>query len=235
MQKSLFIFIALFTGLSSPAQNKKINTELEMFFFSRHIWRGERMGNAPAIEPSVTFSRGRFGLNLWAAHSTDNSYSEIDVIPFFCSGPFCITIFDYYNPVPGEKNDYFNFSGNQNRHSTELSLSYEATVKLPVNWMIGSFVLGDKNPQTRKPFFSTYAELSFPFSVFCIELEPLLGVTTHKGYYADSFAFVNSGIVCKKDFSLSEKWILLCQLSGIYNLYINKFYFNVGAGIRLKK
>ena len=67
-------------------------SEAEVLVQSRHVWRGEKLGTTPAIEPSVTFSASRFSFNVWASVTTNNSYSEVDLIPAYQFNKFQITL-----------------------------------------------------------------------------------------------------------------------------------------------
>ncbi|MDP2890913.1 MAG: hypothetical protein Q8P34_18350, partial [Bacteroidota bacterium] len=70
--------LLLFILGSLAASGQKLAGEAEILLLSRHIWRGNQLGDAIAVEPSVTISGGRFSFNIWAARTTNNSYSEID-------------------------------------------------------------------------------------------------------------------------------------------------------------
>lgn len=214
------------------AQSDKLETEFELMIFNRHIWRGAQLGDSPAIEPSLTLSKNGFSFNLWAAHTINNSYSEIDLIPSYTFNNTTFTVFDYYNPVPGEKNSFFNFSEGENRHSIELAINYEANPKLPVNLMWGTFIFGDKNPLTNRPYYSSYGELGVPFSLAGINFEPSIGMSPFKGYYAQNAAIVHTALFARKEIKLSERWILPIQASGIYNPYSNRFFMNIACGFR---
>lgn len=234
MRKLILLLVPILAGISLFAQNETVKAEFETLVFSRHLWRGSQFGNAVTFEPSITLLKGDYRFNFWAAKTVNKSYAEVDLIFSRSFSHFSITFFDYYNPIHGEENKYFVLKDGENRHSGELTINYEANSKLPFNMMIGSFFYGDNNSKTDKPFFSTYAELSYPISISYFEIEPLLGLTTHKGYYADHFALLNSGVVARKDFNLGSNWVFPIQLSGIYNPYKNEFHFNIAVGLRLK-
>lgn len=119
MPKSLFLILFLLISCKTFSQLQF--SEAEIIIQSRHVWRGETLGTASAIEPSVTFSASRFSFNIWASVTTNNSYSEIDLIPSYQFNKFQLSLLDYYNPVPEENNQYLNFQEGRNRHSIELT------------------------------------------------------------------------------------------------------------------
>lgn len=202
-------------------------SEAEIIVQSRHVWRGDKLGTAPAIEPSVTFSGGRLRFNAWASVTTNNSYSEVDLIPSYQFKLFSVTLLDYYNPIPGEDNYYLNFQDSLNRHSVELTIDNYTIEKQRLKWMIGTFLFGDKNEETGNPYFSTYLELKYPFTMCKIEIAPFCGLTPFKGFYADRFAVINTGISMSKSFKISSKLSLPINASYIFNPNQNNHFFVV--------
>jgi hypothetical protein len=223
--------LLLFILGSLAASGQKLAGEAEILLLSRHTWRGNQLGDAIAVEPSVTISGGRFSFYIWAARTTNNSYSEIDLIPSYQFNHFSLTILDYYNPVPGEINQYLNFQEGKNRHSVELNIDNYSIDKQRFKWMVGTFILGDKNEETEKPFYSTYLELKYPFTVFGIETEPFAGLTPFKGYYADKFAIINTGISFSKEIDLKLPFTFPLSLSFISNPYSKQSFVIFAGGI----
>jgi len=226
-----YCFLLLFILGSSAASGQKLAGEAEILLLSRHIWRGNQLGDAIAVEPSVTISGGRFSFNLWAARTTNNSYSEIDLIPSYQFNHFSLTLLDYYNPVPGEINQYLNFQEGKNRHSVEMNIDNYSIDKQRFKWMAGTFILGDKNEKTGKPFYSTYLEFKYPFTVFEIETKPFAGLTPFKGYYADKFAIINIGISFSKEIDLKLPFTFPLSLSFISNPYSKQSFVIFAGGI----
>jgi hypothetical protein len=223
--------LLLFLLGTLAASGQKLTGEAEILLLSRHIWRGNQLGDAIAVEPSVTISGGRFSFNLWAARTTNNSYSEIDLIPSYQFNHFSLTLLDYYNPVPGEINQYLNFHEGKNRHSVELNIDNYSIDKQRFKWMAGTFFQGDKNEETGKPFYSTYLEFKYPFTVFGIETEPFIGMTPFRGYYADKFAVINTGISFGKELELTAGFSIPLSLSVICNPYQNQQFVVISSGI----
>ncbi len=221
----LFLFCVL------SVHGQKANVEAEVMMLSRHVWRGSQLGDAIAIEPSVTFSKGRFSFNFWAAITPNNSYSEIDLIPSYTFNNYTVTLFDYYNPVPGESNQYLNFREGKNRHSLELVLDNYMADRQRLKWMIGTFMFGDKNEETNKPFYSTYLEFKYPFSIWAVEAEPFIGITPFRGYYADRLAIVNAGMSFEKELNLKMPFSIPLSLSFISNPHTKQSFVIFAGGI----
>ncbi|MDP2888650.1 MAG: hypothetical protein Q8P34_06725, partial [Bacteroidota bacterium] len=155
----------------------------------------------------------------------------IDLIPSYQFNHFSLTLLDYYNPVPGEINQYLNFQEGKNRHSVELNIDNYSIDKQRFKWMAGTFFLGDKNDETGKPFYSTYLEFKYPFTVFGIETEPFAGLTPFKGYYADEFAVINTGISFSKEIDLKLPFTFPLSLSFISNPYSKQSFVIFAGGI----
>lgn len=205
-------------------------SEAEVMIQSRHIWRGTKLGDAPAIEPSITFAGSHFGFNIWAAKTTNKSYSEIDLIPYWQFGELTFSVLDYYNPSVGEKNQFLNFKDGECRHSLEITLDNYSGEKSRIKWMFGMFVAGDKNEATGNPFYSTYIELKYPFAVLGIDAEPFAGLTPFNGFYAEKFAVINSGVALCKEFKLSSRLSIPLILTYTYNPYEDKHFLTFGTG-----
>lgn len=228
--RQLILFLTLFlTSLSGISQERW--WEAEVMFLSRHSWRGEIMGTAPAIEPSATARMGNFSFNLWAAFTTDNSYTEIDLIPSYQFKYFALTLLDYYNPVVGEKNSYLDFSKAFNRHSVEATIDNYEVEKQRLKYLVATFFLGDKNVQTGKPYYSTYVELSYPFTVLGLDAEPFVGATPVEGYYADQLAVINTGLSLSKELDFKLPFIVPMTLSLISNPHTSNTFVTFAAGI----
>lgn len=206
----LIFFIALlFTFSRSFAQETK-SLVFQADLFNRHYWRGFVFGDSPAFEPQVTFTSGNFGFNIWAAYTFDNSYSEIDLIPSYTTGNYKISLFDYYNPVPGGKNRFFDFTEAGNRHSGEVMISYNGKGKFPFKWFLATFVYGDRHLDTRKHMFSTYFQPSYTFSLIGAVAEISVGISPWESYYSKGFAMVHTGLTIQERIMVSEEaWVPL--------------------------
>jgi hypothetical protein len=93
MPRSCLIFAFLLLTLTVSGQ--KLEWEAEVILQSRHLWRGSQLGDQVAVEPSVTLGAGRFSFNIWASRTTNNSYSEIDLIPSWQFNELSLSLLDY--------------------------------------------------------------------------------------------------------------------------------------------
>ena len=91
--------------------------------------------------------------------------------------------------------------------------------------------MGDQNEETGNPYFSTYLEVKYPFTVLTIETEPFIGLTPFPGYYADRFAIINTGISFSKEIDLKLPFSIPLCLSFISNPYTKRSFLIFAGGI----
>jgi hypothetical protein len=229
MKKFLFLSLLLLDFACLKGQLRF--SEGQILIQNKHLWRGNQLGRGVSFEPSITFGAGNFSLNLWGAVTPNNSYSELDIVPSYAFKHFTITLFDYYNPVHGEENHFLSFKEGASRHSVELTFDNHAATRSKIKWMIGTFLFGDKNKESGKPFYSTYAELRFPFRILSVKVEPFAGITPFKGYYADRFACINSGVKFSREFDLNLPFKFPLSMSFVANPYKKTQFVNLSGGI----
>jgi len=229
MHKYLGLIIFILSGFCSFGQLRF--SEAEVGITSQYIWRGTRLGDAPVVMPSATWSGNKFSFNVWSAFTFNNSYSELDLTPSYQFKHFQASLMDYYLPTPGESNDYLNFKKGESCHALELTFDNSSVEKARLKWMIATFLLGDRNEDTGKPFYSTYLEVSYPFSFRSIDAKPVIGMTPFKGTYADEAGVVNLGMSLSKELSLSKRFSIPLSASAYYNPYRNDGFFTVATGI----
>lgn len=67
----MLIFILLIIELAAqekPGWQVDFRTDI----YSRHLWRGYKMGNASAIEPELSLSKGKFGFTPFSGYYAEN-------------------------------------------------------------------------------------------------------------------------------------------------------------------
>ncbi|HSO86320.1 MAG TPA: hypothetical protein VLQ91_07210 [Draconibacterium sp.] len=223
------IFLALHVS-SQESDSWKIDFRTDIF--SRHLWRGDQLGDAPAIEPEITLTKGKFGFSVWGATTFNNSYNEIDIILNYQVLPFLnISFYDYYNPVPDAKNEFWKYNGDEMRHSLELTADLEKD-DFPLTLLAGVFIYGDKDSISNGERFSTYIEPAYNFKIAGKDFSLFTGFTPINGYYSDKFAFVNAGITFSESFAITPKLELPVEITFCTNPSTNQTWFVVGIGIK---
>jgi len=235
ISKLIFIFLTFFIN-EIEAQEKQVwHLDYRADIFSRHLWRGEKLGDSPAIEPEITLLKGNFGFSIWGATTFNNSYNEIDLILNYQVLPWMnIVFYDYYNPVPDENNEYWQYKGDKMCHTLELT-SNLATDNYPLSLLAGVFFYGDKDSISGKEHFSTYIEPAFNFTLAGEDLCIFVGFTPFKGYYANGFSFVNLGVSMSHAFQVASQCELPVEFTFCSNPYTKQTYFTFGIGIKTKE
>jgi len=227
---------AVFFSLKVSAQeSRQWKVDFRTDVFSRHLWRGDQLGDAPAIEPEVSLTKGNFVFSVWAASTFNNSYNEIDFILNYQVLPFLnISFYDYYNPVPDAQNEFWKYKGDEMRHTVEMTADLGKD-DFPLTLLAGVFLYGDKDSISSGERFSTYIEPAYNFKIAKKDFRLFAGFTPFSGYYAHNFAFINIGATFSDSFSIGTQLELPVEITFCTNPSTNQTWFIAGIGIKNKK
>jgi hypothetical protein len=237
--KKILILIAGFCAPFQPALFAQENNRWEVDFrtdlFSRHLWRGDQLGDAPAIEPEISLTKGNFGFSIWGATTFDNSYNEIDIILNYQVLPFLnISFYDYYNPLPDAENEFWKYKGDEMRHSLELTADLEKD-NFPLTLLTGVFIYGDNDSISNGERYSTYIEPGFNFKIAQMDFRLFAGFTPFGGYYSENFNFINVGATFSDSFAVAPKLEIPVEITFCTNPSTSQTWFIVGIGIKNRK
>lgn len=213
-----------------PIKRYFLTTHIDVM--SSHVWRGGKSGMAPSVEPYIEFKSGKFTFGSWAAATFDNEYREIDLYGLFTINDFSIGIYDYYcPPAKPATSNFTDFKGNDTHHLFSIDLVYYGTTQFPVKLTASTMFLGmDINHATGNYYYSTYLEAVYSKNWNNNSVSAILGCTTHKGIYADGFAFMNSELMYKKSFNLYN-FTLPVFVKVVYNPNKNQAWYIGGFAI----
>lgn len=112
--------VALFTLSASYAQ-----LSLGADVVSRYLFRGTDYGNAASIQPGISYSLGNIEIGAWSSWSINgvDGFNENDLYLSASLGPVGLTLTDYFLPVYGGADDFFNYADDAGVHILEISLS----------------------------------------------------------------------------------------------------------------
>ena len=230
--KLTFCCVAFFSLKVSAQENRQWKVDFRTDIYSRHLWRGDQLGNAPAIEPEISLTKGNFGFSIWAASTFNNSYNEIDVILNYQVLPFLnISFYDYYNPVPDAQNEFWKYKGDEKRHTVEMTADLGKD-DFPLTLLAGVFLYGDKDSIDSGERFSTYIEPAYNFKIAGKDFRLFTGFTPFDGYYAGNFSFINVGATFSDAFNVTPKLELPIEITFCTNPSTNQTWFIVGIGIK---
>lgn len=227
--KKLFtlIFVTLLT-VSSFAQ-LKFGADV----YSRYVWRGLDLGDAPAFQPSLTYTIGGFSVGAWGSYAFPTSaptYSENDLWASYAvsteaSGSFSVIVTDYYFPSAGVPFGYFKpNNGTGAAHTIEGGLAYSGPESFPISLAFYTNLSNDVDN-------SSYIQASYPVTVGDASLTFGAGfVPSASAYYVtDKGNFINLSVTAAKSIAITDKFSLPINVSYIANPALDKTYLVFGA------
>ena len=247
MNRKLLIFILLFTlyflcNKSIHAQNKdtsKINISTDVV--SRYIWRGMDYGNAPSIQPTLSYTKGGFEIGAWGAFGINGNYNEIDPYAKYTLKGFSLTLTDYFvnNGSNPNETHYFNYDQWSTNHTLEGALQYKGPDKFPISILVGTYFYGNDRKvkvdstsssitSTYAQYYSTYIELGYTVKYKKKSFDIFLGLTPALGAYGNTFGVVNAGITTYRTIEITNKFSIPFKASVIANPQASNLFFVLG-------
>ncbi len=194
---------------------------------SRYVWRGIDFGNAPAIQPSISFTGGKSLSNLeigaWGSYDFKGTFQEADLyVSYTIADILSVTVTDYYFPGANNQN-YFEYGSDSTGHVFEGTLAFNGVEKFPLNVTLSyNFYGADKSN-------SMYAELSYPATVHGVDVTPFVGASlvtrdefnnAPTSYYyctKNNFGLINIGATISKEIKITESYSMPVFGSLIFN------------------
>ena len=116
------IIIVFAMGVGSLFAQMDVSCDL----YNRYVWRGTDFGNAPTIQPGISFASGPLTIGAWSAWQFSGAASENDLFVSYGIGPLTLTVTDYYFPTnSGSDDGFFNFDSDSGFHYIEALVSSE--------------------------------------------------------------------------------------------------------------
>jgi hypothetical protein len=200
MKKStLFIVLALASGLVSEGRAQEVAVSAGAGIVSSYIWRGQYCGPA-SVQPGIALSAGRFSVGAWGSTGFESRWREFDLYAGYSIGNFSVLVTDYFFPrnLPeGEDNGYFDYS----EHVFEATVSASFGRSRPLSLLWSTNFAGDRH-------YSGYFEATYSIPVGGVTVALIAGVAPWKGIYSDHFAWVDAGIQASKEIALTGSFSL---------------------------
>ncbi|HZX61949.1 MAG TPA: TorF family putative porin [Bacteroidales bacterium] len=253
---SLLVAISIFPCFSqtdNTHQNEKLPAKSVRFSLgadlaSRYIWRGKDYGNSPAIQPNVSFSLAGFKIGAWGSYGfiyNENSgnYAEFDPYISYTWKWFTVGITDYFFPsglTPNNNNRYFNYDSKTTGHTFEGCLTFNGPEKFPLQVFAGTHFYGsDKGEHPDGVYdtcadnnYSTYFEISYPFTVKGIGVKPFIGgIPFGSCWYGPYGGVVNAGLTVSKSIRISKEYDLPVFTSVISNPQAQSVFLVFGISL----
>ena len=214
MKKIYIITLLFFAFITMQAQdktvekNEKVSFTLGTDFVSSYVWRGAYQTGF-SVQPAMGIDAYGFSLSTWGnTDIADQGFKEVDFTLGYTIAGFSVSITDYWWMGEGYKN-YFKYKNNETDHLFEGTISYALPMeKFPLSISWNTMFLGADYKVDGNRAYSSYAELSYPFSIKDIDLDVSLGLTPWESLYANDFAVVNVGIGASKVLKITDSFSL---------------------------
>jgi len=206
-------------NLNAQEEEKPNRFDAGAGLVSSYLWRGNKFGTGPAIQPFISFAVAGFEIGGWGSYSFGNSdFSEADLYLSYGFGfGLSIGLTDYY--FPGEGSDYFDFSDSSGTHGLEVNLAYEIKgFSVSANYMV------NEAPTAGTTGGDMYFELGYDFRNFGIFLGAGDGWHTE----GDKFAICNIGLKTSKEIQITENYAIPLSGSLIWNPEREQYHIVVG-------
>jgi hypothetical protein len=209
------VLMVLVNTVISSAQMKA-----GMDIYSRYIWRGLDFGNAPSLQPSISYTTGGLSFGAWGAFAMAsggiNTYAENDLWASYSyptsSGTFSLYLTDYFFPSAGIK--FFKYEDNGlGAHTLEGGIGYAGIEDFPVSVTAYYNFYNDVDN-------SAYIQVSYPVSIDSVySMTVFAGGTPSKSalYAASKNAVLNVGISVSKIIKITDYFSLPVNASYIIN------------------
>jgi hypothetical protein len=233
--KKIFLLIS-FCGLLlvSKAQDAPLNESPLSFgvdLYSRYVWRGLEFSDAPNIQPWASISWKGLTLMTWGSYATSKDYAEVDLMLSYAMNNLTVGVNDYFNPkINGVYYDYTNWTDSITPHLVEAYVTYQLPFKkLPLLFTASTLIYGsaDRNANNGGNY-STYLEVSYPFTTGNYNVNVFAGATVNEGFYASKAAFVNVGAKAARSIAITDKFEVPVNLSLTFNPEAKIVYFIAG-------
>lgn len=135
---------------------------------------------------------------------------------------------NYFTQTEEEPFKYFNYSSHSTGHTFEAGAGYMLSEKFPLSVSWYTTFAGNDYRENGKRAWSSYCELSYPFSVKDVNMNIEAGFTPWESMYSDKFNVVNIGLSATKDIKITSNFSLPIFGKLIANPYEEQLYFVVG-------
>ncbi|WP_010663720.1 hypothetical protein [Marinilabilia salmonicolor] len=207
-------------------------------YVTQHYWRGlgqgPLFGNAPAFEPSISFTGGKWNIGIFSGASFDNIYKCI--MPWVQYSPtkgLTVGIWDIYSPgTDFWDTDITDFNLHTSDHYVDAILSYKFPWNLQLK--VATLVLGGDPNEEGKRNYTTYLEANYAYKKDQLSLYAAIGATPKKGLYAKEAGIINLEAKIQYTILPYENSIQLPVFMRVgYNPVDDYFQFVAGAIILL--
>lgn len=223
MKKRFLLSLLTLCPLIGQSQEVFINADL----VSSYIWRGMKNGNA-SVQPTLGVMWEGLTLSTWGSTEFRDENNEIDLTLEYEYKNLKLCLNNYFVQTEDEPFKYFNYNPHTSGHTFELGGIYTLNEKCPLSVAWYTTFAGNDYRESGRRAWSSYCELSYPFTVKEVELAVEAGFTPWDGMYSDKFNVVNLGLSIIKEIKITSDFTLPIFGKVITNPYEEQVYFVFG-------
>ena len=207
-----------------------LSVELQADVVTQNIWRGTNLGHV-SLQPEMAVGWKGLRLSAWGNIGLDSEDTrEIDLTLSYATGGLSLGVVDYW-PDDNDKR-YFYYKTPETGHAFEAFVGYDFGC-LNISWQT-FFAGNDLSEDDGKRTYSSYLELTAPFSLATCDWEATIGVVPWKAAYYETsgFAVTNISLGITKDIRITDSFSLPIFGRLIANPYEQHFYFVAGFTLK---
>ena len=200
MKKLMLILLAV-AGVATAEAQDTVEATVGADLVNEYIWRGQDLGNV-SLQPTLSVAWKGLSLSTWGSVGVANAADdkELDLTLAYGIGGFNIGVTDYWF----SKGSYFQYKDDKTTHVFEANIGYDFGF-LSVQWFTnfaGSVGVNEEG----KRAYSSYFELSAPFSLGGLEWRATLGASPYANdtYNANGFCVTDVSLRATKDIALKS-------------------------------
>lgn len=228
------LFALLLAGAVTAGAQDTVETTLGTDIVSRYVWRGQDLGGV-SVQPTLGIGYKGLSLSAWGSVGLSNPLDtrEFDLTLAYSVGGFNIGVTDYwFDSGLDPLNRYFAYGSDCTNHVFEANLGYDFGFA-SLQWYT-NFAGNDSLNESGRPAYSSYLELSVPFSIGDVDWTAAAGVVPFATdfYGTDCFSLVNLALTAAKDIRVTDTFSIPLFTQVAFNPCSNAAY--LVAGITLQ-
>ena len=227
MRKQLLsLFLAVACPFIMQAQEVFINAD----FVSSYMWRGMKCGNA-SVQPTLGVGMGNFTLSAWGSTEFRSENNELDLTLEYEYKGLKLNVTNYFVQTGEDDFRYFDYKAHSTGHTFEAGAGYTFGDKFPLSVSWYTVFAGNDFREDEKRAWSSYCELSYPFTVKEVNLTVEAGFTPWEGEYSDKFNVNNIALTAAKEIRITDRFSLPLFGKLGFNPYESTAYFVLGISL----
>ncbi|HPF00586.1 MAG TPA: hypothetical protein PKY63_07970 [Bacteroidales bacterium] len=227
-------FLLMLIAASSVAQTNKCDSlfdaEAGVDAMSSYVWRGIRYVSSPAIQPCMEVSFKNVSVGAWSSWHFFSGWSEIDLYAGYENDYVMFGVMDYYSASNYILDDYFNYHSGASGHMLEAYAGFPGNDKIPFSFLAATTFFGDSDDDDN-PYYSTFLEVSYLFTLKNFDSELRLGFTPAEGMYADKTSICEAAFRMEREIEFPQDFALKFISELTLNPVTKGLYLVGGVGI----